>query len=679
MLTPSAVKNAKDRAKPYKLNDERGLYLLVRPNGSRWWRFKYRRPGTRKENLLSLGTFPDVSLKRAREKRDDARRLLADGIDPSAKRKIEAVAAADTFEAIAREWYAKNASQWVPAHGDRIIRRLERDVFPWIGAHPVSSLSAPDVLGVLRRIESRTAIETAHRALQNCGQVLRYAVATGRATADVTRDLRGALQPITKRHFAAITDPERLGDLLCAIDGYHGTLPVCAALKLAPLVFVRPGELRKAEWSEFDLDAAEWNIPPQRRKLKKALKGDPTTPPHCVPLATQAVAILRELQPLTGDGRFVFPGVRDRRNRPMSDAALTSALRRLGYDSNAMTPHGFRAIARTILDERLGFRPDFIEHQLGHSVRDPNGRAYNRTRHLDERRKMMQAWGDYLDDLRSVSKRQHSVDDGNGSSTHPNAKNARAAVGATNDMNLVEPGAPDNGEPTDVMLETPEDAVESAIEEMEQVFAAAALKDADPSDVLDRCVPLDRRILDLVHMFATNDNFKAIDADSVAKRTRNISVTEVAKYFKVTPDKENGEAGALVGLVIGCAYCAASLRAHENGNERLAWMYAVDATRITARLWSGFFRNSYDRHKLASAGGRGLHKPDYEAEKTTVEAYRSGNFPSKNAAATKLGTLVHRAPRVARRYLNNVAKLSSDMDTRADIAPKSTHSAKQSV
>ncbi|HJR14423.1 MAG TPA: integrase arm-type DNA-binding domain-containing protein [Rhodanobacteraceae bacterium] len=404
MLSPSEVHNAKPKAEPYKLADERGMYLLVKPNGSRWWRFDYRRPLTRKRNTLSLGTYPDVSLKSARAKRDEARALVADGIDPGEQRKAAAIAGADTFEAVAREWYAKQSGQWVPAHGERIIRRFERDVFPWIGRNPIANLHAPAVLATLRRIESRGAIETAHRALQNIGQVFRYAVATGRASGDVTRDLRGALSPITERHHAAIIDPDQVGDLLRAIDAYTGTLPVCAALKLAPLVFLRPGELRMAEWAEFDLDAAEWNIPAHRRKLKKALKDDPSTPPHCVPLAPQAVTILRELQPLTGAGRFVFPGTRDRK-KPLSDMALLGALRRMGYDKNTMTAHGFRAMARTILDERLGFRPDIIEHQLAHAVKDPNGRAYNRTAHLPERRKMMQAWADYLDTLRDETRK----------------------------------------------------------------------------------------------------------------------------------------------------------------------------------------------------------------------------------------------------------------------------------
>lgn len=643
MLTPSAVKNAKARTKPYKLNDERGLYLLVRPNGSRWWRFKYRRPGTRKENLLSLGTYPDVSLKRAREKRDDARRLLADGIDPSAKRKIEAVAAADTFEAIAREWYAKNSPQWVPSHGDRIIRRLERDVFPWIGAHPVSSLSAPDVLAVLRRIESRTAIETAHRALQNCGQVLRYAVATGRATADVTRDLRGALQPITKRHFAAITDPERLGDLLCAIDGYHGTLPVCAALKLAPLVFVRPGELRKAEWSEFDLGAAEWNIPPQRRKLKKALKADPATPPHCVPLATQAVAILRELQPLTGDGRFVFPGARDRRHRPMSDAALTSALRRLGYDSNAMTPHGFRAIARTILDEGLGFRPDFIEHQLGHSVRDPNGRAYNRSRHLDARREMMQAWADYLDRLRSCSatgtRPERTSDPASTSSEDVHAPTDSSRRGQPPDQAPADTGERHSNVQ---MLETPETAALAALDEIEEVLAAATGNEGLG----------DRRISELFQSFLTNADLNTIDPDEIARGSAKISGTVIEKYFGVTPSIGRVETVGLTAIVIGCAYCAAAVREFRRGNEGLAWTHALDATRTSGRLWSGWFRAAYDRHVSAKNAANKKYAKDKEGIQKAQAARQANTRLSTAELARRLEDELSRTPRTIESWMS---------------------------
>jgi integrase len=401
MLSASAVRDAKPQATAHKLRDARGMYLLVKPTGSRWWRFDYRRPGTGKRNTLSLGTYPDVSLKQARDRRDEARKLLADGIDPGDKRKADGVAATDTFEAVAREWYATRAGSWVPAHGERTLRRLERDAFPWIGRKPIAKLQAPDVLAVLRRIQARGAIETAHRALTNIGQVVRYGIATGRAQSDVTHKLGEALTPVTKRHHAAVTDPDQLGHLLRDIDAYTGTLPVRCALQLAPLVFLRPGELRQAEWAEFDLDAGEWNIPAHRRKLKKALKDDPLTGAHLVPLASQAVTILRELQPLTGAGRFVFPGTRDRK-KPLSDMALLAALRRMGYDKATVTTHGWRATARTILDEGLGFPMHVIEHQLDHAVKDANGRAYNRTSHLPQRRKMMQAWADYLDALRAA-------------------------------------------------------------------------------------------------------------------------------------------------------------------------------------------------------------------------------------------------------------------------------------
>lgn len=403
MLTPSAVQNAKPKAKPYKLADERGMYLLVAPSGGKLWRFKYRRPDTKRENLLSLGAFPDVSLKRAREKRDEARRLLADGIDPGDKRKAEAQAGAETFEAVAREWFAKRAPTWSESYSSKIIEALERDAFPWIGRKPIAKLNAPDVLSMLRRIEGRT-LDTAHRVRGYCGQVFRYAVASGRAQGDVTRDLRGALTPWKPGHFASITEPAKVGELLRAVEGFTGTFSVHCALKLAPMLFVRPGELRSAQWSEFTLDGEhpQWNIPAERMKMSAA---------HIVPLSTQAQAILRELRPLTGGGiagkpdapRYLFPGGRTRM-RPMSNGAVNAALRRLGYDKDAMTGHGFRAMARTILDEVLGFRVDYIEHQLAHAVKDPNGRAYNRTAHLAERRKMMQAWADYLDSLRTGAK-----------------------------------------------------------------------------------------------------------------------------------------------------------------------------------------------------------------------------------------------------------------------------------
>lgn len=406
-LTDTAIRNAKPGAKPVKLFDERGLFLIVTPSGGKWWRFRYKFDG--KEKLLSLGVYPDIPLatrvvkdeesgktrkiKGARELRDEARELLAQGIDPGENRKAQKATkqnrAANSFEVVAREWYSKYASSWSEAHGERIIRRFERDVFPWIGGRPIADVAAPELLAVVRRIESRGALETAHRALANCGQVFRYAVATGRAERDPSGDLRGALPPVKGEHFAALTEPKQVGQLLRTLDGYEGTFIVACALRLAPLLFVRPGELRKAEWKDINLDAAEW-----RYTVTK------TGTPHIVPLATQAISILRELHSLTGTGRFVFPGARSHA-RPMSDNAILAAMRRLSISKDEMSGHGFRAMARTILDEVLGVRPDLIEHQLAHAVRDPNGRAYNRTAHLPERRKMMQQWADYLDKLKA--------------------------------------------------------------------------------------------------------------------------------------------------------------------------------------------------------------------------------------------------------------------------------------
>ncbi|WP_318258138.1 site-specific integrase [Geobacter anodireducens] len=292
---------------------------------------------------------------------------------------------------MAREWHGKFSPTWAQTHADTTLRRLERDVFPWLGGRPIGDIKAPDVLAVLRRVEARGALETAHRVKTICGQVFRYAVATGRAERDPAADLKGALPPAKKTHLAAITEPAKVGELLRAIDGYQGSFVVRSAMQLAPLVFVRPGELRLAEWSEIDFDAAEWNIPAERMKMKEA---------HLVPLSTQALNILRELHALTSPSRYLFPSARSNA-RPLSNNAVNAALRRMGYDKDEMTGHGFRAMARTILDEVLQFRPDFIEHQLAHAVRDPNGRAYNRTAHLSERKKMMQSWADYLDDLRA--------------------------------------------------------------------------------------------------------------------------------------------------------------------------------------------------------------------------------------------------------------------------------------
>jgi integrase len=392
-LTDTKIRNAKPGKKPQRLFDERGLYLEVSPAGGKWWRLKYRFGG--KEKRLSLGVYPDVSLKDARDRRDDSRKLLADGIDPSVNRKATKAAsiyrAANSFEVVTREWFAKFSVDWAPNHSVRVIRLFERDIFPMIGGLPISEVTAPELLAVLRRIEARGALDTAHRAKQGCGQVLRYGVATGRCQRDPSSDLRGALPPVKGEHFAATTDPSKLAGILRAIDGYEGDLIVRCALRLAPLVFVRPGELRHAEWKDIDLKGAEWRYTVTKTKTQ-----------HIVPLSKQAVAILKELQPLTGEGRYVFPGARSSQ-RPMSDNAVLAAMRRMGIGKEEMTGHGFRAVARTILDEVLGFRPDLIEHQLAHAVRDPLGRAYNRTAHLPERKKIMTKWADYLDKLKAGS------------------------------------------------------------------------------------------------------------------------------------------------------------------------------------------------------------------------------------------------------------------------------------
>lgn len=398
-LTDTAIKAAKPADKAVKMTDGDGLYLLIHPNGGKWWRFDYRFDGKRK--TLSMGVYPEVSLRDARDRRDDARRKIANQIDPGEHRKANknarADAVANSFETVAREWFAKMRATWTPDHADKIIKRLERDVFPWMGDKPIADLTAPAVLTTIRRIEARGRLETAHRALQNCGQVFRYAVATGRAERDPTGDLRGALPPTREKHMAAITDPMEVGALLRAIDAFRGTLIVQSALKLSALVFVRPGELRQAEWAEIDLDKGEWNIPASRMK-GWARKG--ITTPHLVPLAPQAVAILRDLQPLTGRGQFVFSG-RDPK-KCMSNAAVNAALRRMGYDTKTeMTGHGFRAMARTILHEELGVDREAIEHQLAHAVPDALGTAYNRTKFIKERRAMMQRWADYLDKLKT--------------------------------------------------------------------------------------------------------------------------------------------------------------------------------------------------------------------------------------------------------------------------------------
>jgi integrase len=396
-LTDTAIRKTKKAAKPFKVADEKGLFLLVASSGGKLWRMKYRFDG--KEKLISFGSYPDVSLVKAREKRDQARTLLADGVDPSMNRKVQKAAkvalSANTFEAVGREWFAKMKPEWVESHSNKILARLENDVFPWLGKRPIAEITAVEVLTTLKRISDRGAKDTAKRAQQDCGGVFRYAIQTGRASYNPIPDLRGALPTAIGGNFASITDPVQVGELLRAIDGFKGTFVVKCALRLAPMLFVRPGELRHARWQDFDLEQAEWKF--MVSKVKK------TDGPriHLVPLSIQAVAILRELHALSGHGEFVFPGARSN-GRAMSEAAVNAALRRMGYDTKTeITGHGFRAMARTILHEVHGIPPEVIEHQLAHKVPDALGSAYNRTKFLPARKAMMQQWADYIDKLKT--------------------------------------------------------------------------------------------------------------------------------------------------------------------------------------------------------------------------------------------------------------------------------------
>jgi integrase len=396
-LSDIQAKKARSKSKTYKLSDGGGLYLQVTPTGGKWWRFKYRFDG--KEKLLSLGVYPDITLADARERRNKARSLVAHGIDPSTARKAEKNAKAElranSFERVAREWHKhmKGNKEWSPEHASTIMNRLEKDIFPWIGSTPLSEVMAKDIKAILDRIRSRGIVETARRALTIMGQVYRYAIATDRANYDISAGFKGYLPATgkTRRHMASVTNPKELAPLLRIIDTYQGSFVTQCALKLLPLLFVRPGELRHMEWAELDLEAAEWNIPAPKMKMKQA---------HLVPLSRQAVELLKELRLLTGSSKYVFPSTRSF-FRCMSDNTINAAFRRMGLDKDTVTGHGFRATARTILDEVLHIRTDFIEHQLAHAVKDPNGRAYNRTAHLAERRKMMQQWADYLDGLKA--------------------------------------------------------------------------------------------------------------------------------------------------------------------------------------------------------------------------------------------------------------------------------------
>lgn len=411
----AAIKAAVAQGKARRITDGAGLYMDARPTGAGWWRFRYWTGG--RERMLSLGTYPEISLATARDRRREARDLIAAGVDPSEKRKsdnaeralkaeAEERAAAGlpglgTFEFVAREWHTRMQPTWSTGHAAKVLALLENDLFPFVGDRALKSIPAPELLQVARRIEARGAIETAYRALKIAGAVFRYGVQNGYCESDPTRDLKGAIVLPVAKHRAALTEPAKLGELLRAIDAYQGTPVVRAALALAPLVFLRPGELRKAEWSEFDLDGATWTIPAVR--MKGRLKAKLTGPPHIVPLAAQAVAILSELLPLTGSGRYVFPHPLTA-ERPMSDNGVLSALRRMGFGKEEMSGHGFRAAARTIADEQLGIAPEVIEAQLAHAVGDALGRAYNRTQFLKQRRDLMVKWADYLDQLREGAK-----------------------------------------------------------------------------------------------------------------------------------------------------------------------------------------------------------------------------------------------------------------------------------
>ena len=391
-LSDTAIKAAKPKDKPYKLYDEQGLFIIIAANGGKWWRLKYF--FNNKEKNMSLGTYPAISLKQARKIKDDARQLIAQGIDPSENKKaIKATklgAAANSFEVIALEWIASHMANKASSHADKVKRRFETYIFPWLGNKAISDITAPEVLLCVKRVQNANKLETAARTLQATGQVFRYAVQTGRAIRDITADLKGALPAAQVKHMAAFTDPQEVAQLLRALDGFKGSLVVQTALQLAPLVFVRPSELRTAKWADIDLDTGEW-----RYTVSK------TNTAHLVPLSTQAIALLKDIQPLTGHGEYVFTGGHDPK-KPMSEAAINAALKRLGFDTQKdITGHGFRAMARTLLHERLDFAPEIIEHQLAHKVADALGSAYNRTKFIGQRKTMMQRYADYLDTLKA--------------------------------------------------------------------------------------------------------------------------------------------------------------------------------------------------------------------------------------------------------------------------------------
>lgn len=394
------IEGAKPKSTPQHLFDGGGLFLLVTPTGGKWWRFKYSFAG--KSKTISLGTYPEISLLQAREQREAARKLLAAGVDPSADRKATNAAnkelQANSFKSIALEWHQKMKSDgaWTTDHAETIMTRMTQDIFPRIGVTPITEVTAKDIRTILDKVKNRGAVDTARRCRTIVSQVFVYAIGYDKAAYNIAASLSKHLPPVskTRKHMASITDPKELAPLLRAIDGYQGGFVTKCALQLLPMLFVRPGELRQMEWTEIDLEAAEWNIPAPKMKMKVA---------HLVPLSIQAIKLITELKPLTGTGKYVFPSTKSF-DRCLSDNTLNSAFRIMDFDGDTIVAHGFRATARTILDEVLGFRVDFIEHQLAHKVKDPNGNAYNRTAHLPERRKMLQVWSDYLDGLKNGAK-----------------------------------------------------------------------------------------------------------------------------------------------------------------------------------------------------------------------------------------------------------------------------------
>jgi len=402
-LSPSEVANAKPGPKPYKLPDGGGMFLLVNPDGSKLWRWRYRRPVVGTENMLGLGIYPEVKLAQARQRREEARALVAQGIDPGAQRKAEKAAgaerAANSLEVVTRAYQEMKAGQRTKGTSDRCKAWMETHVFPYVGARPVAEIEAPELLACLQRLVKAGKLESADRIRSELSAVFRYAIAAGIAKRDPAHDLRGALPKATKRHFASITDTGQIADLLRAMDDYTGDPVTLAALRLSPILFQRPGEIRQMEWIELDLDAGEWRIPAAKQKLSRAEKENPRTPAHVVPLPSQAVAILRDLHSLTGRSSYVFAG-KVSSKRPMSENTVRQALRRLGYGNEQMTPHGFRHMASTRLNE-MGWNPDAIERQLSHRDGNKIRGTYNQAQYLAERRKMMQAWADYLDGLRT--------------------------------------------------------------------------------------------------------------------------------------------------------------------------------------------------------------------------------------------------------------------------------------